>query len=226
MTGKRPGTAGGGRNTPSNNNATSSSPSKQKDQHQTSTTGGAGSPSNKSSKAVSMSMMNPSASAATALLDQMERLLGDADNKFVERSKTLIEAATNSTSGVTLHVDRGGASLRQQVAHNHTLMADRRFKEMLDDCERCLAPEFSLRGDVLDRALQAMLASLLKALLKESASLSSHAARKVQIEMTFQWWQDKRREILDVVLSRMPKAKKTEAQDTKANEENENERKN
>jgi hypothetical protein len=205
---KRPGTASSSASRPGTAKSTSSGGGGGA-AATTSKANAAGSPHNSNTAAAvaSQGAANAPGSAAAALLDQMERLLGDADARFVERSRTLIEAAKSSAAGVALHVDRGGASLRQQVAHNHGLMADRRFKEMLDECEKCLAPEFSLRGDVLDRALQAMLASLLKTLLKEAAALSSPAARKVQIEMTFQWWQDKKRDILDVVLSRMPKSR-------------------
>jgi hypothetical protein len=144
--------------------------------------------------------------AQMTTLDAIERLIGEADIKFAERARAVLAAARAGES-VHLHLDRTGAGgLRQQVAHLQTLLADTRFLEMLSEVEKCLAPEYALRGtgDLIDRSLRALLAGILKALLREAAALPSYAARKVLIEMAYNWYVDKAREILDVQLARVP----------------------
>jgi hypothetical protein len=131
-------------------------------------------------------------------LDVIERLISEADAKFEERFKP-IRAGTVSTLAV---VSDRTFNLRQQVSHNYALMNDAHFIEMLEDIERCLAPEYTLRGD-LDRKLYALLCSLLKTLLREIIAVPTFAARKVQLEMTWHWSQDKKKAILDLTLAKL-----------------------
>lgn len=141
---------------------------------------------------------------STNVIDHTAHVISEAEVKFDEKYK-LVKAA-GATGGVSFvaYPDRS-FNLRQQVAHVQSLMSDNHFIELLGDIERCMLPEFSHRQEP-DRKLQVILATLTKSMLRDvitsSTTTSSFAARKVQIEMIWQWWSDKQAQVLDITLMR------------------------
>ncbi len=130
-------------------------------------------------------------------LEAMERLINDADGKFDEKLKA-VQAGT--ATNLNAFADRT-YNLRQQIAHNASLTNDDHFMELLQHTERYLSPEYVVRGEV-DKKLTALLAGLLKTLLRETVAISAYAARKIQIEAIWQWYKDKQMQILDFSLKR------------------------
>lgn len=131
-------------------------------------------------------------------MNTMEKLLHEADGKFNEKLRLCQGGiATN----MNIYSDRT-YNLRQQVLHNPQLTSDDHFMEMLMDTEQALAPEFTLRGEV-DKKLTSLLCGLLKTLLREAIGQPLFALRKIQIEMIWQWFQDKKRSVLDFAIGLM-----------------------
>lgn len=133
----------------------------------------------------------------TAVMEATEKLLHEADTKFCEKLRLCQNGvATN----MNLYSDRT-YNLRQQVAHNPQLNNDDHFMEMLRDTEVALAPEFCLRGET-DKKLTSLLCGLLKTLLREAVAQQVYSLRKIQIEMIWQWYEDKKKQVLDFAIGR------------------------
>jgi hypothetical protein len=73
--------------------------------------------------------------------------------------------------------------------------------EMLCDTEKFLAPEYTVRGE-MDKRLTSLLCGLLKTLLRESVAQPLYSLRKIQIEMIWQWYCDKKSNVLDFVIGK------------------------
>lgn len=159
----------------------------------------------------------PSSSSTNNTIDATSRVIADADTKFEEKLR-LVKSDGGGASFV-VYPDRS-FSLRQQVAHLAALMSDVHFAELLGDVERCMTPEYATRPEP-DKKLHVFLATLVKHMLRDmvaspnaaaSSATSSFAARKVQVEMVWQWWSDKQGEILDFALATKAKAAAATAQ--------------
>lgn len=131
----------------------------------------------------------------TAAMELMEKLLHEADTKFDEK---LRYCQNGVATNMNIYSDRT-YNLRQQIAHNPQLLNDDHFMTMLQDTETALAPEFTIRGDV-DKKLTSLLCGLLKTLLRETISQQIFSLRKIQIEMVWQWYEDKKRQVLDFAI--------------------------
>ena len=130
-------------------------------------------------------------------LDAIERLLHEADTKFMEKLRLCQQGtATN----MNVYSDRT-YNLRQQVVHNSQLTDDKHFMEMLCDTEKYLAPEYTVRGE-MDKRLNSLLCGLLKTLLRETVAQPLYSLRKIQIEMIWQWYCDKKSNVLDFVIGK------------------------
>ena len=139
----------------------------------------------------------------------MERLILEADTKFDEKFK---QVQQRQQANISVFVDRT-FNLRQQIAHNSALTGDEHFMELLVETEKYLSPEYaSTARSEAEKRLYTMLAGLLKSLLRESVAVTAYAARKVQIEMIYQWFEDKKSQIFKWELSC---EKKNESQDPK-----------
>jgi hypothetical protein len=130
-------------------------------------------------------------------LDAIERLLHEADTKFMEKLR-LCQQGTQTN--MNIYSDRT-YNLRQQVVHNSQLTDDKHFMEMLCDTEKFLAPEYTVRGE-LDKRLNSLLCGLLKTLLRESVAQPLYSLRKIQIEMIWQWYCDKKSNVLDFAIGK------------------------
>ena len=143
------------------------------------------------------SARTPTPPAMTAAMEAMEKLLHEADSKFDEKLRLCQQGvATN----MNIYSDRS-YNLRQQIAHNPQLTGDDHFMEMLADTERCLAPEFTVKGE-LDKKLHSLLCGLLKTLLRETTGQAVYSLRKIQIEMIWQWYHDKKAQVLDFAIAK------------------------
>jgi hypothetical protein len=131
----------------------------------------------------------------TDVMGTMETLLHEADGKFNEKLRL---CQGNISTNMNIYSDRT-YNLRQQVLHNPQLTNDDHFMEMLSDTEQALTPEFTMRGD-MDKKLTSLLCGLLKTLLREAISQPLFALRKIQIEMIYQWYQDKKRHVMDFAI--------------------------
>lgn len=130
-------------------------------------------------------------------LDAIERLLHEADTKFMEKLR-LCQQGTQTN--MNIYSDRT-YNLRQQVVHNSQLTDDKHFMEMLCDTEKFLAPEYTVRGE-LDKRLNSLLCGLLKTLMRESVAQPLYSLRKIQIEMIWQWYCDKKSNVLDFAIGK------------------------
>lgn len=131
----------------------------------------------------------------TEAMNTIERLLHEADGKFNEKLRL---CQGGIPTNMNIYSDRT-YNLRQQVLHNPQLTNDDHFMEMLGDTEQALAPEFTLRGEV-DKKLSSLLCGLIKTLLREVIGQPLFALRKIQIEMLWQWYQDKKKDVLDFAI--------------------------
>lgn len=131
----------------------------------------------------------------TDAMNTIERLLHEADGKFHEK---LRHCQGGIPTNMNIYSDRT-YNLRQQVLHNPQLTNDDHLMEMLGDTEQALAPEYTLRGE-MDKKLSSLLCGLLKTLLREVIGQPLFALRKIQIEMMWQWYQDKKKDVLDFAI--------------------------
>eukprot|EP00760_Papus_ankaliazontas_P017440 PhM_4_TR17255/c0_g1_i1/m.56773 len=127
----------------------------------------------------------------------MDRLIFEANSKFTEKAQLVTQDQTVSFSAFT---DRS-YNLRVQMAGTAWLANDTHFMEMLMFVEKFTAVDDNLRGD-LDKRLNAVLAGLLKGLLRESLSLPDIGGKKISLERVHAWYQEKTFELLDAKMKR------------------------
>jgi len=127
----------------------------------------------------------------------MDRLIYEANARFLEKSVLVTQDQTVSFSTFT---DRS-YSLRVQMAGTAWLGNDAHFCEMLAFVEKYTAVDDNLRGDV-DKRLNALLAGLLKGLLRECLSLQDIGGKKIALERVHSWFQEKCFDLLDQKMKR------------------------
>eukprot|EP01012_Entosiphon_sulcatum_P041716 TRINITY_DN555_c0_g1_i1.p1 TRINITY_DN555_c0_g1~~TRINITY_DN555_c0_g1_i1.p1 ORF type:complete len:733 (-),score=134.46 TRINITY_DN555_c0_g1_i1:153-2351(-) len=123
----------------------------------------------------------------------MEKLIIEATARFEEKFQHARDGQNINVAGY------GGPdrqyNLRTQMQHVPQLQQDKHFMSMVTDVEKYSVPDYALRGDV-EKRLRALLCGLLKGLLRECISSSDLAIRKINIEKCWNWYQDKKKQLV------------------------------
>eukprot|EP00906_Rhabdomonas_costata_P003270 RCo005003 len=129
----------------------------------------------------------------------MEKLLLDANFRFEEKLQAAKEGQPVNVAAYSA-TDKS-FNFRSQGQYNAQLQQDKHFGEMVRDIEKYTSPEFIMRGDAGKR-LYGLLAGLLRGVLREAIAGVDPGQRKINIEKCWNFYKDKKKQLLDWKLDR------------------------